>query len=149
MRTFSLGAGADTVVFADAANKNGKDTITGFKAGSGGDVLDVRAWVGASISSVDSQTGTGSTSGKVDTASGAKVVVLSGDAESATNIAFTGVSSSTKVIVIKASDSSVYFYTASDSNSVALSSVLSSGNQVATLTGVTATDLTSDNFLGN
>ena len=48
VRTFSLGDGADTVVFADSTSNNGVDTITNFKAGqknSGGDVLKVFAFL--------------------------------------------------------------------------------------------------------
>ena len=44
MRTFSLGAGADTVVFAGSLTNNGKDTITGFTAGAGGDKLNFKAF---------------------------------------------------------------------------------------------------------
>lgn len=40
MRTFSLGAGADTVVFGASKDANGVDTITNFTAGAGGDALD-------------------------------------------------------------------------------------------------------------
>ena len=40
--TISLGAGADTVVFAGSLTNNGKDTITGFTAGAGGDKLNFK-----------------------------------------------------------------------------------------------------------
>ena len=41
MRTFSLGAGKDTVVFESTPSANGQDIITGFTAGAGGDVLAI------------------------------------------------------------------------------------------------------------
>ena len=49
MRTFSLGAGKDTVVFANDATNNGKDTITGFTAGARGDELDFTAFITSSL----------------------------------------------------------------------------------------------------
>ena len=144
--TISLGAGADTVVFGADKDANGEDKITGFTAGASGDKLDVSAFL-SSAASVDSQTGTGSTSGQVDTTSSKNVIVLSGSASTATNIKFTG-ASSTKYVVINDTDKKVYFYTAADTTPVALTSVLATDNQVATLTGVDATTLVADNFIG-
>ena len=59
MRTFSLGAGKDTVVFAANAAANGEDEITGFTAGAGGDVLDLSNFAAAAgvLQKADSTTG--------------------------------------------------------------------------------------------
>ena len=146
VRTFSLGAGKDTVVFESTPSANGQDIITGFTAGAGGDKLDVSAFL-SSAASVDSQTGTGLTSGQVDTTSSKNVIVLSGSASTATKIKFTG-ANNTEYVVINDTDKKVYFYTAEDTTPVALTSVLATDNQVATLTGVDATTLVADNFIG-
>lgn len=142
--SISLGAGADTVVFGADKAANGQDIITNFTAGASGDKLDVSAFL-SSAASVDIQTGTGTTSaGQVDIASGKNVIVLSGSALTATNIKFTGVTSDTEYVVINETDKTVYFYTAT-SETVALSSVLATDNQVATLVGVSGS-LDATNF---
>ena len=146
MRTFSLGAGADTVVFGASKAANGEDTITNFTAGASGDKLDVSAFL-SSAASVDRQTGTGLTSGQVDTTSGKNVIVLSSSVSTATDIKFTG-ANNTKYVVINETDKKVYFYTATNETAVALTSVLATDNQVATLTGVTTTSLVDANFIG-
>jgi hypothetical protein len=53
-----LNAGADTVIIASSLTNNGKDTVTGFTFGTGGDKLDFSAFLGAAIDS--SSAGSGS-----------------------------------------------------------------------------------------
>ncbi|MDD2547162.1 MAG: DUF4214 domain-containing protein [Burkholderiaceae bacterium] len=51
--TIDGGNGTDTVVFESTALANGVDTIKNFTAGSGGDVLDFRAFLGATTLKAD------------------------------------------------------------------------------------------------
>ena len=137
---------SDTIIFGASKAANGVDTITGFTAGSGGDVLDVSEFLNATAS-VDRQTGTGTSASQVDTTFGKNVIVLSSSALTATNIKFTG-ANNTEYVVINENDKKVYFYTAKNDTTVSLSSVLTADNQVATLTGVDAKTLVDDNFIG-
>ncbi len=74
MRTFSLGAGKDTVVFAANAAANGEDTITGFKAGTGADadVLNFKATGGTGTATIIGETGSGDS-----TAATANIAIVS------------------------------------------------------------------------
>ena len=79
MRTFSLGAGKDTVVFAANAAANGEDEITGFKAGTGTDA-DVLNFTATGVTKgnpdVDSSNGT-----SLDSGSGIGVVAVAGSGD--------------------------------------------------------------------
>ena len=59
MRTFSLGAGKDTVVFAATAAANGEDEITGFTAGASADVLNFKATGGKGTAKIIDVAGSG------------------------------------------------------------------------------------------
>ena len=154
MRTFSLGAGADTVVFGASKTANGVDTITNFTAG---DKLNFKAFT-SSLKVGDLNVTTGQSLSSADniyqtTVSGA---IKSKDYGEKTNFGelfgtnkpfTTAITSGSKdLIVVKGNDvTQIYYVSDSDSDStvedsdVDLVAVISNNG-----TGVT---LTTDNFV--
>lgn len=143
MFNFSLGAGADTVVFGADKDANGVDTITGFTAGAGGDKLDVSALLGE-FKGLQTVTASGGTGTATDVTA-KNVIVL--NASTTDKLVFTS-ASTTKLFIVDATNNNVYLYSATDTNEVNATAVLTTANQVATLTGVTATELVDANFIG-
>ena len=139
----TLNEGVDTVSFESIASANGVDTITNFTAGSGGDKLDVSALLGE-FKGLQTVTASGGT-GTATAVTAKNVIVL--NATTTDKLVFTS-ASSTKVFIVNATDNKVYLYTANDTNVVDATAVLTASNQVATLTGVTATELVDSNFIG-
>lgn len=139
----TLNEGVDTVVFESSASANGKDIITGFKAGTDGDKLDVSTLLGEvkGLQTVTASNGTGTAAD----VTASNVIVL--NATTTDKLVFTS-ASSTKVLIVDATNNNVYLHTASDSNEIAATDVLTASKQVATLTGVTATELVDTNFIG-
>ena len=106
MRTFSLGDGEDTVVFAATAAANGVDTITGFTTRT--DKLNFKAANSSAISSkVISLGATGSAQAATDKGA---IIVVSTATDSVTSLT----KGTTYVVgVVQADDSTnFYYYTA-------------------------------------
>ena len=113
MRTFSLGAGADTVVFGASKVANGEDTITGFTTGI--DKLNFKeANLSVTSSNVISLGATGSA--QAATGKGA-IIVVSTATDSVTSLT----KGTTYVVgVVQADDSTnFYYYTATDTTASA------------------------------
>ena len=143
---------SDTIVFAATATSNGKDIITGFTAGASGDKLDVSEFLG-SVKDIKVAEITASSNTATEISSGINVIKLAKSSDTSNDkVKFAAAGS---YVVLYDSDASgsaaeteVYFYTTTSTTSVALTSVLTSDNQVATLTGVDAKTLVADNFIG-
>ena len=135
VRIFSLGAGADTVMFGASKAANGEDTITNFTAGAtSGDVLNVSAF-----------TGSGSSAGKVQIESttagtgdlSSKLVLVSKKAISADIFDGTGTTkfrldNNQKLFVVDTTDNSLYFVTAATDMSSGSATVEKVGTITAT-----------------
>ena len=128
----TLSSGNDTIIFAATAADNGVDKITGFTAGSGKDVLNVSAFLGASISyfAADASTGSAAVVG-----SGKNVVAVKGDS----GIKFNAADIGKKVVVIQqngtiSGNADVFYYTVKSDD--ATTEVTTFTDQVATLVSV-------------
>ena len=139
----TLNAGADTVVFESTPGANGVDTITGFKAGTDGDKLDVSTLLGE-VKGLQTVTAINGTGTATDVTAN-NVIVL--NATTTDKLVFTS-ANNTKVFIVDATNNNVYLYTATNATEVNATAVLTTANQVATLTGVTATELVDANFIG-
>ena len=125
---------SDTIVFAATAKANGVDTITGFKAGvtsSGGDVLDVSEFLGASISYFAAD----ASGSAVTVDSGKNVVAVKGDK----GIKFNAADVGKQVVVIQqngttSGNADVFYYTVKSADTA--TEVKTFTDQVATLVGV-------------
>ena len=163
MRTFSLGAGKDTVVFESTPSANGQDIITGFTAGVGGDVLaigsgtSVDGLLGSAFGGVSKFVAASEGSGKGDLtnggttneqvlihASGGAIDTTSGVGNSSfsTSDADTHykISSTQKLFVVDTVNNANILYLVDGSNSITIT-------KVGTLNvGTDITSLTADNF---
>lgn len=125
VRTFTLGSGADTVVFDSTVGANGTDKVTGFVSGT--DKLDVTT--NSYISSVTFGSGD-ATAGAFD-ASGKTVVFLSAGANNGVKFA-SGDSGKKVIAILNGSDVDVYYVTANQDTAIT-----TFNDKVATLVGVT------------
>ena len=158
MRTFSLGAGKDTVVFESTPSANGQDIITGFTAGVGGDVLaigsgtSVDGLLGSAFGGVSKFVAASEGSGKGDLSSGSKQVLIHAGStaivEGANSISFDSsgtdkykLGSSQKLFIVDTVGNANILYLATESSSSV------TVTKVGTLNaGTDITSLTADNF---
>ncbi len=136
MEVKTISSGNDTVVFAATAADNGKDTITGFEAGNGKDVLDVSAFLKDTVVFMKDDASSSKT------ATGKNVFVASsGTAENVkSNVTFDA-NANVVVVIGNSGNSEIYYATAGSNGKITdLTSI------VATVGSVTISDWDTANF---
>lgn len=118
MFNFSLGDGADTVVFGASKAANGEDTITNFTAGASGDVLNVKAFL-STVTAAKSATslgtnGSGLSIANLDVSSGSENVLFINDQATLATSNFSTSGSGATLIKIK--DNASYVVIAKDTS---------------------------------